>query len=565
MSKKKKAKGDKQLYHYKTKPYVHQVKALKKLLSNGWGGALLMEPRTGKTKVLIDYASILHSAGHVNRVIVFAPAGVLGVWEEEIPKHCPVPHRITYWDKDGRKEVALPRYGKDILDFVVVNYDAASTPGALRRDPKTGKVAYWRQYRKGARYKPQPDQNARDEQGNLLWFAYDDKGRIIEVPEGTKDAFNQVDYEARKIRDKKGGKYDFKKKIEAWQPQLVALDESHRIKSPSAAKSRMMHQIAPKIPYRVIMTGTVVTKRKRIWDVYSQWMFLNRARFHDLAGEPMTFAEFKEFFSVITERNGFPQWLRNKNEDRLHKLIHKDAFSVLREDCFDLPPLTPQIVHVHLDASAEAYDEMAETMVAKIRTGEITEASIALVQGLRLRQLSNGLAKTMATPQNPKGRLVAIGSEKLETLEDRLTDLMEAGEHVIVGASFRGDITRIERICRKHKWKHFAVFGGVPMRDRQRMVREFEAHEDGAIFIGNPAAASEGIDLRSAAIMIWYSLPTSWVHYRQFMDRNALHPGPRFVEYLIASGADQLVYDTLMEDGDIGKMMITSPERLLRE
>jgi hypothetical protein len=48
------------------------------------------------------------------------------------------------------------------------------------------------------------------------------------------------------------------------------------------------------------------------------------------------------------------------------------------------------------------------------------------------------------------------------------------------------------------------------------------------------------------------------------MDRNALHPGPRFVEYLIASGADMLVYETLMEDGDVGKAMITSPERLLQ-
>ena len=63
--------------------------------------------------------------------------------------------------------------------------------------------------------------------------------------------------------------------------------------------------------------------------------------------------------------------------------------------------------------------------------------------------------------------------------------------------------------------------------------------------------------------MIWYSLTPSWVHYRQFMDRNALHEGPRFVEYLIASGADQLLYDTLMADGDVGKAMIMSPERLL--
>ena len=64
-------KGTRLKYRWKTRPYRHQVAGVKKLLSTGWGGALLMAPRTGKTKTLIDYASILHQAGRVNR-----PSGV---------------------------------------------------------------------------------------------------------------------------------------------------------------------------------------------------------------------------------------------------------------------------------------------------------------------------------------------------------------------------------------------------------------------------------------------------------------------------------------------------------
>ena len=524
-------------YKFKTKPYHHQVKALKKLLKNKWGGALLMEPRTGKTKVLIDYASIMHLRGYVNRVLVFCPAGVMGVWEEELPVHCPVKYRVTIWDKDARKEVPLPPFGQDILDFVIVNYDAASVAGSWRRSRRKG------------------------HQGEIAWFI-ERNGKNVEVfrdpetgllPEG-----------AFKLRSRRGGRFEFQKQIKAWQPQLVALDESHRIKSASAKKSTFMHRLAPSVPHRVIMTGTVVTKAKRIYDVYSQWRFLNRKRFVDDVGEPMTLAEFKDEYSVITTRHGYPKWIRNKNEDRLHKLMHKDAYSVLREDCFDMPALTQQVIPVHLDESAEVYEQMAEDMVARIESGEIVEASIALVLSLRLRQLSGGLAKTSPTKEHPKGRLHIIGSEKLHTLEDRLEDLMEAGEHVIVGASFRPDIQRIEALCKRRKWKNFVVMGGVKRRDRDRMRNEFERHPEGAVFIGNPAAASEGIDLRSAAILIWYSLPTSWVHYTQFMDRNALHKGPRFVEYLLASGADRLIYETLMEDGDIGKRMITSPKRLLQ-
>src|SRR3546814_10797975 len=50
----------KNVYRFKTRPYAHQKEALRQLISNGYGGALLMEPRTGKTKTTIDYMSMLH-------------------------------------------------------------------------------------------------------------------------------------------------------------------------------------------------------------------------------------------------------------------------------------------------------------------------------------------------------------------------------------------------------------------------------------------------------------------------------------------------------------------------
>ena len=498
-------------YRFKTTPYDHQLEALKFLLRHKWGGALLMEPRTGKTKVAIDYTAALHTKGEVNRVLVFSPVGVMSVWEEEFETHCPVPYRLLVWDRKNRKTQELPRYGKDILDVVVVNYDAASAPGA------------WHTITRGPR-----------------------KGE--------------------RVRSKtKGGRYEFKRKVKAWNPQLIILDESHRIKSPTARKSAAIHELGPLADYRLILTGTVVTKKKRIWDVYSQWKFLNPKRFTWPDGRAMTLADFKDYFSVVTKRNGFPQWLKNKNEDELHKIIHRDAFSVRREDCFDLPSLTDQIIPVHLDESAHAYDQMAEDMVARIKTGEITEASIALVQSIRLRQLAGGIARTVPSKEYPKGQLRVIGREKLETLQDRLEDLMEADEHVIIGASFRPEIQLIEKLCRRHKYSTWVVQGGVSLADRKEARLKFENTEGGAIFIGQPAAASEGIDLRSAAITIWYSLPTSWVHFKQFSDRNALHPGPRFAEFLLADGIDHTMYKTLQEDADMGKKFITNPETLLRE
>lgn len=492
-------------YKFKTKPYRHQVAALKKLLENGWGGALLMEPRTGKTKVCIDYASILHQKGHVNRVLVVCPAAIIDVWVDEFKVHCPFKARITVWDRKGRKKVDLPPWGQDILDVVILNYDAFSTPGRA-----TG----------------------RREDGSIK-------------------------------RSRKGGRYELSRQFKAWQPQLIVLDESHRIKSTSARKSQTIRRLGPVAPYRVIATGTAVTKAKRVFDLYSQWKFLNPesplVKGHDLAS-------FKERFGKWTNRNGYPQWLGERNSKTLHRLVHAESFAVARDECFDLPPAFPdQIIHVELEESAGVYDEMAEEMVAKIKSGEVTEASIKLVQNLRFAQITSGIAKTAPTPQYPDGRLVRIGSEKLRVLEDLLVDWFDQEEKLVICARFRGDISSIAALCRKLKVEPQVLVGGQDRESRTKAIKDFREKAGPAAFVMNPQAGSEGIDLRTASTMVWYSLTQSFVNYTQARDRIALSGKANRYVFLLARGTyDELQYEALQEDRDVVQMVMASPDRLLR-
>lgn len=483
------------------------------------GFALLMEPRTGKTQVSIDAIGMLHQYYGVNRVLMVGPLVAIQVWKEELEQIMPYPYRLTIWNRKGRKKTDLPAYGKDILDIVLINYDAFSAPGAFRTH-RSGPL----------------------------------KGQPIETDEGTK------------VRSKsRGGRYDMIKAFKRWQPQLIVLDESHRIKNPSAKKSTALHTLGKYAERRIILTGTVTTKAKKLYDVYSQWRFLNPERFLAEDGSPMNFAEFKARYSRFRNMGNYDKWLGNMHEEELHELIHMDAYSVTREECFDLPALTKQLIHIDLEESAEVYDQMAEDMVARIHTGEITEASIRLVQTLRLQQITSGIAKTSPTKEYPKGKLEIIGSEKLRMIESRLEDLMEADEKVVIGAVFKADILRLQALAKKLKVPCFTIQGGVKQHERDRAPRQFKATKGGAIFIGQPAAAGEAIDLSAASILQWYSLPSSWVQFKQFSDRIALSDKPTFHEFYLARGTiDELRYETLMEDSDIGKKMIQSPERLLR-
>lgn len=494
-------KGERVKYRWKTRPYKHQVEAILKLLSTGFGGALLMEPRTGKTKTLIDYASILFQSGKIERMIVFCPVSVLGVWEDQFEQHCPVPHRVTVWDRKTRKSTGLPRFTPGILDVLVLNYDALSTPGA--------------------------------------------------------SYVNKDGYTVRSTR--RGGRFDIFKALVNWAPHLIALDESHRVKTATAKKTKMVIKLGEVADYRVIMTGTVVTKKKRMHDVWAQWQFLNPQRFN------MSHADFKSTFGRFIPMGGYSLWKANQHTDTLHQQIHEDSYAITRAECFDLPPrLDNQIVYVDLTDSAQAYDDMAKEMIHQIESGEVTQASLVITQTLRLRQITSGVAKTDPTPEYPKGRLYRVGQEKLDVLEDILADLVEEGEKVVIAGTFVADLKAAETICRRLKMDPYMLYGAIPRTERDKNIRSFRATQRPAAFIMQPQAGSLGIDLSTAGTFIWLSLTHSYVDYTQAEDRIALNQkGTRYIYLLARDTVDEAIYDTLQGDGEVAKAIMASPRTLL--
>lgn len=488
-------------YRYKTKPYQHQVKALKKMLRSGWGGALLMEPRTGKTKVAIDYLSVLATAGKIDRAIVIAPARVLDVWVEQLYLHSPVRFHTIVWDKDARKGALPSPSPVHDLTLLLVNYEAFGTPGKKlasgRRSKRTGRFA--------------------NRQALVKWLQ---------------------------------GK-----------PAACILDESHRIKSPSGRASRMIVGLSSIFEYRLILTGTPITKANRIFDIYMQWKFLNPKRFHDLP----TADEFKNYFGKWTNRFGFPKFLAPRNMDELNERMAEDAFFAKREDCLDLPPEMPPILRgIELDQkSGEAYDKLAEEMVTTILEGEkehLLEASIPLVLALRLTQITGGYAKTNG------GDVIEVGQEKLRVLEGIFEEACENEDKLVVAARFRPELDAIEALAARKGLASYSVRGGITRAESTANVRGFREASGAAVLIMNPQAGGEGIDLSTASHMVWYSLPTSWVNYKQAKDRIALSEKSITYTYLLAKHTvDEVIYGTLLRDGDVGQAILKDPRKVLRK
>lgn len=501
-------------YEFKRAPYAHQRRALKFALKMKQA-ALFMEPRTGKTKTAIDYLSALYMAGRLERAVIVAPATVLAVWVQAFQDDCPVPYHIHIWDAEARSKVVgdkrLPTpppkaVAAQGLNIVLVNYEAFQLDGP---PTKSG------------------------------------------------------------MPSKKLGRFKNREMIERWlegRPAAMILDESHKIKSPSSKSGRMIISMRGYFDYRLILTGTPITKAKRLFDVYQQYKFLHPQTFAEFANHD----EFSNHYGIWQwNYAGFRELTGIRREDELTQRIYSRAFRVKREDCFDLPPRTTNIIPITLSTkTGRAYDELAKEMVAEIEHGDrkhLIEASIPLVLALRLSQITGGFGTTSRSADTSAAHVIPLGTEKLSALEGIVDEAIENEEKLVVAARFQPEMDAIAKMVARKKIPCYQVRGGRKRDDITRDIEAFQTLDGAAVMVLQPQAGGVGIDLSSAAHMVWFSLTTSWVDYTQACDRIALSKKATTYTYLLAQGTvDELLLQTLQTDGDVSELILKDPRKVLR-
>jgi SNF2 family DNA or RNA helicase len=502
-------------YPFKTKPYAHQVEGMRFAFSQfrqGLGAALLMEPRTGKTKISIDVASALVLKGRIRKVLVICPNRVMGTWIRELHTHCPVVFEAIVWDaKERRKGAIRQPDGHVDMQVLVTNFETFGTPG--KRLPSGG-------------------------------------------------------------RSRSTGRFKNRALIDKWignDEVLIVVDESHKLKNPSGKASNMIVGMRRFFTYQLILTGTPITKARRAPDIYMQWRMINPSRFLEWGA---TYEDFRTHVGRWITKNGFPQWVGAIDEgiEDLQRGIHQDGIVIRRDDCFDLPDAFPdRLVSIKLTTSATHYDEMAEDMLTQLRSGEIAEASIPLVVNLRLSQITSGYVGVLVPhptkPDRQISRAFPVGTEKIDALKELLVeDCIEKDEPTIVVARWKHDLNAIDKLCETLGIPHWSIRGGMTRSATDDALRRFKlAAGSASVIIVQPQAGGVGLDMSTASQTIWVSLTSSWVDYKQMRDRNALASKGVQHTFLLAEGTiDEIMYQTLIDDGNFAKRIMRKPEAILR-
>jgi len=115
-------------YIFKTKPFAHQMAALRRT----WmlrGGALLMEQGTGKTAVAIHFVGLKHKTEGINRVLIVGPVSTMGVWVKEFSKHLPydISRKIYRLSGPRARRIEKIKVAREAtgLRIVIINYESA--------------------------------------------------------------------------------------------------------------------------------------------------------------------------------------------------------------------------------------------------------------------------------------------------------------------------------------------------------------------------------------------------------------------------------------------------------
>jgi superfamily II DNA or RNA helicase len=267
--------------------------------------------------------------------------------------------------------------------------------------------------------------------------------------------------------------------------QGVILDEAQNVKNPSTRQSKAARAV--RAGFRVALTGTPLENRPL--DLWSIMDILNEG----LLGTRTQFVQTLEH-PIVKQRS-------RSQMSTLARLVRPFVLRRLKTDpeiVNDLPEKSEQVVHATLTREQAAlYESVVRRGLDELETVDgIQRRGAILTTLLRLKQICNHPAHYLGD-----GSALPARSGKLDLLTEMLQEAIEEGDRSLVFTQFKemGILlrTHLEAVL---AGKVLFLHGGVPQKERETMVAEFQAAAaDGPrVFVLSLKAGGTGLNLTAA-------------------------------------------------------------------
>jgi SNF2 family DNA or RNA helicase len=330
-------------------------------------------------------------------------------------------------------------------------------------------------------------------------------------------------------------------------PSLMVIDESSRIKTPTAQRTKRIITLGRQAKYKRVLTGTPVTQSP--FDLYSQFLFLDP----QILGFS-SFFSFKHHYGRwdknVATQNGrtwtYETLMHYVRLDDLKSRIRPYSIRRTKAECLDLPEKIYKTITFEMSpAQRHLYTRLMDEGIIEFTDFESLNP-LQITRLLRAQQIIGGYLPTANEPDgaDPKWSPIPGPNPKLDLLMDLIEDYPSK---MVIWARFKAEITEIvfklwDKFGRKSVVE---LHGGVPKSERQTNLIDFQ-NSSAVRFLVGQQQSGIGIDLFAAETMVFYSNTFSYENRYQCEDR-AHRIGLRHPVVYIDLVAEETVDEKIVE------------------
>jgi len=337
--------------------------------------------------------------------------------------------------------------------------------------------------------------------------------------------------------------------------QILIVDESSKMKNPTSQITRALLSMAgittrakggvkfyadETIPHRYLLSGTPAPNDES--EYWAQVKFIT-GEGDDVFNDNFYAFRSRYFFSIPLGRTGQNIWkFRKETKQEFTDKLSEIAHVVRKQDAVDLPDQIHEKRYIELSREErKAYNKLKETLVLEF-ADEMVLASSALVEVMKLRQLTSGFCYGEDTHQ--------IGKSKLNELKALLEEIGD--NQVIIWCNFKHEIATLF----KELVDCDALWSGTHNKDET--IRNFQQGKV-KYLIANPQSAAHGLTFTNCNYAVYYSLNYSYEYQKQSQDR--IHrigqQNKCTYYYLIAKNTvDEIIYRAVCEKAELSKEVL---------
>jgi SNF2 family DNA or RNA helicase len=317
---------------------------------------------------------------------------------------------------------------------------------------------------------------------------------------------------------------------------MIAADESHRIKGAGSRVSTGMYLLGMSAQTRLCMTGTPMPESPL--DLYGQFRFIDVGVFG---------SKVDSFNNEYAEYGGYMGYeiVRYINKKRLTRKMNWLSFRV--DDSVTPLPETSNVVRkFSLSAKAKkVHDSINKEMMSSLGNMSAISVSNALGKILRMQECTSGYAK------DDDGNIHNIDDGRQSVFEDILNDI-SVREPIVVFYQFVQDRLRLKRALKKSGRKFSEVRGG------KKTLHRWKAGKSDVLLV-QISSGAEGLDLTRAKYSIFYTLNHKLRLYEQARKRTH-RPGQTrscvYIHIVASATIDVDIYAALREKKSIVSYML---------